>query len=328
MVNMKILVTGGAGYIGSHVVKLFGKKGYEVVVYDNLSTGNEWAVVAGRLIIGDLSDTEKLSSLITDYKPDAVIHFAAKIVVPESVKHPLLYYRNNVANTINLLEIMERAGINKLIFSSSAAVYGIPDQIPVTENLPLKPINPYGQTKAAVERILRDLSTSGDNFRYVSLRYFNVAGADPEGQIGFAYPDPTHLMIRTLKVAKGEIDRLEIYGTDYPTPDGTCVRDYIHVMDLAEVHIIALEYLLEGGGSDVFNVGYGRGYSVKEVISSVERVTGKKLKTIEAPRREGDPPVLIADNTKLRKTFKWNPKYDDLDFIIKTGWEWEIKCRR
>ena len=328
MVNMKILVTGGAGYIGSHVVKLLGKKGYEVVVYDNLSTGNKWAVVAGKLVIGDLSDTKKLSSLITDFKPEAVIHFAAKIVVPESVKRPLLYYRNNVANTINLLEIMERAGINKLIFSSSAAVYGIPDQIPVTENAPLKPINPYGQTKATVERILKDLSTSGDDFRYVSLRYFNVAGADPEGQIGFAYPDPTHLMIRALKVAKGEIDRLEIYGTDYPTPDGTCVRDYIHVMDLAEVHIIALEYLLEGGGSDVFNVGYGRGYSVKEVISSVERVTGKKLKTIEAPRREGDPPVLIADNTKLKKTFKWNPKYDDLDFIIKTGWEWEIKCRR
>ena len=324
---MRVLVTGGAGYIGSHVVKLLGERGYEVLTYDNLSTGHDWAVLYGRLVVGDLAYKDKLREVFGEFKPDAVMHFAAYIVVPESVKEPLKYYRNNVVNTINLLEVMEEFGVNKFIFSSSAAVYGIPEKIPVSEGAPLNPINPYGETKATVERILRDLSNSGKDFRYVSLRYFNVAGADPEGKIGFAYPNPTHLIIRAVKTAKGEFEKLEIYGTDYPTPDGTCIRDYIHVVDLADAHIVALEYLLEGGQSDVFNCGYGHGYSVKEVVETVKRVTGRDFKVVEAPRREGDPPVLVADSKKIRERLGWEPKYDDLKFIVKTAWEWEVKGR-
>ncbi len=320
---VKILVTGGAGYIGSHVVKLLGENGYEVLTYDNLSTGHKWAVLYGDLIKADLADKETLRKVFKEFKPDAVMHFAASIVVPESVKNPLKYYRNNVVNTINLLEAMEEFGVKNFIFSSSAAVYGIPEKIPISENAPLNPINPYGETKATVERILRDLANSKDNFRYVSLRYFNVAGADPEGKIGFAYPEATHLIIRALKVAKGEIEKLEIYGTDYPTPDGTCIRDYIHVMDIAEAHLIALEYLLDGGESDVFNCGYGHGFSVKEVVETVKKVTGREFKVIEAERRPGDSPFLVADNSKIKKKLQWKPKYDDLGFIIKTAWDWE-----
>ncbi|MCU4137943.1 MAG: UDP-glucose 4-epimerase [Thermodesulfobacteria bacterium] len=325
---VKILVTGGAGYIGSHVVKLLGKNGYEILTYDNLSTGHRWAVLYGDLIKADLANKEILKKVFKEFKPDAVMHFAASIVVPESVKNPLKYYKNNVVNTINLLEAMEEFGVKNFIFSSSAAVYGIPEKIPISENAPLNPINPYGETKATVERILRDLANSRDNFRYVSLRYFNVAGADPEGKIGFAYPEATHLIIRALKVAKGEIEKLEIYGTDYPTPDGTCIRDYIHVMDIAEAHLIALEYLLDGGKSDVFNCGYGHGFSVKEVVETVKKVTGRKFKVIEAERRPGDPPFLVADNSKIKKKLQWKPKYDDLEFIIKTAWDWEKKLNK
>ena len=325
---VKILVTGGAGYIGSHVVKLLGKNGYEILTYDNLSTGHRWAVLYGDLIKADLANKETLRKVFKEFKPDAVMHFAASIVVPESVKNPLKYYKNNVVNTINLLEAMEEFGVKNFIFSSSAAVYGIPEKIPISENAPLNPINPYGETKATVEKILRDLANSKDNFRYVSLRYFNVAGADPEGKIGFAYPEATHLIIRALKVAKGEIEKLEIYGTDYPTPDGTCIRDYIHVMDIAEAHLIALEYLLDGGKSDVFNCGYGHGFSVKEVVETVKKVTGREFKVIEAERRPGDPPFLVADNSKIKKKLQWKPKYDDLEFIIKTAWDWEKKLNK
>jgi len=325
---VKILVTGGAGYIGSHVVKLLGENGYKVLTYDNLSTGHKWAVLYGDLIKADLADKKALRKVFKEFKPDAVMHFAASIVVPESVKNPLKYYRNNVVNTINLLEAMEEFGVKNFIFSSSAAVYGIPKKIPISENAPLNPINPYGETKATVERILRDLANSRDNFRYVSLRYFNVAGADPKGKIGFAYPKSTHLIIRALKVAKGEIEKLEIYGTDYPTPDGTCIRDYIHVMDIAEAHLIALEYLLDGGESDVFNCGYGHGFSVKEVVETVKKVTGREFKVIEAERRPGDPPFLVADNSKIKKKLQWKPKYDDLGFIIKTAWDWEKKLNK
>ena len=322
---VKILVTGGAGYVGSHVVKLLGERGYEVLTYDNLSTGHEEAVLYGKLVVGDLGDKDRLRRIFEEFKPEAVMHFAAYIVVPESVREPLRYYRNNVINTINLLEVMDEFGVDKFIFSSSAAVYGIPKEIPVSENAPLRPINPYGETKATVERILRDLSGAGRNFNYVSLRYFNVAGADPEGRIGFAYPNPTHLIIRAVKAVKGELEMLEIYGTDYPTPDGTCIRDYIHVSDLASAHVIALEYLLEGGRSDIFNCGYGYGYSVREVIEAVKKVTGKDLNVVESLRREGDPPVLVADSRKIRERLGWEPKYDDLEFIIRTAWEWEIK---
>ena len=322
---MRVLVTGGAGYIGSHVVKLLGEGGYEVLTYDNLSTGHKWAVLYGDLEVGDLADKGRLREVFEGFKPEAVMHFAAYIVVPESVREPLKYYRNNVINTINLLEVMEEFGVDKFIFSSSAAVYGIPEEIPVPEGAPLNPINPYGETKATVERVLRDINNSGKGFKYVSLRYFNVAGADPEGKIGFAYPNPTHLIIRAVKTAKGEFEKLDIYGTDYPTPDGTCVRDYIHVTDLAQAHIVALEYLLEGRESEVFNCGYGHGYSVKEVVEAVKKVTGIDFKVVEAPRREGDPPMLVADSTKIKKELGWKPKYDDLEFIVKTAWDWEKK---
>ncbi|RUM31811.1 MAG: UDP-glucose 4-epimerase GalE, partial [Aquifex sp.] len=252
---------------------------------------------------------------------------AAYIVVPESVKEPLKYYRNNVVNTVNLLEVMEEFGVKNFVFSSSAAVYGIPESIPIKEDAPLNPINPYGETKATVERILRDLQNSGKGFNYVSLRYFNVAGADPEGKIGFAYPNPTHLIIRAVKTAAGEFGRLEVYGTDYPTPDGTCIRDYIHVTDLAEAHLLALEYLFSEGKSEVLNCGYGHGYSVLEVVNTVKKVTGVDFEVVEAPRREGDPPVLVADNKKIKRVLSWEPKYDDLEFIIKTAWEWEKKFK-
>jgi len=325
MSGVRVLVTGGAGYIGSHVVKLLGEKGYDILVYDNLSTGHEWAVLYGKLVKADLCDKDTLRKVFEEFKPDAVMHFAAYIVVPESIKKPLEYYRNNVVNTINLLEVMDEYRVDRFIFSSSAAVYGIPEEIPVSEDAPLKPINPYGETKATVERILRDLSTSGSDLRHVSLRYFNVAGADPEGKIGFAYPQPTHLIIRAVKTAKGVYDKLEIYGTDYPTPDGTCIRDYIHVTDLAWAHIDALEYLLDGGKSEVLNCGYGHGYSVREVIDTVKKVTGRNFMVVEAPRREGDPPVLVADSRKIKSILGWKPKYDDIEFIVKTAWEWEKK---
>ncbi len=320
---MRILVTGGAGYIGSHVVKLLGERGYEVITYDNLSTGHEWAVLYGKLIRADLGDRETLRKVFREFRPQAVMHFAAHIVVPESVRDPLKYYRNNVVHTLQLLETMEEFGVKDFIFSSSAAVYGIPEKIPVPETAPLKPINPYGETKATVERILRDLSRAGTGFRYVSLRYFNVAGADPEGRIGFAYPDPTHLIIRAVKTAKGELERLEIFGTDYPTPDGTCIRDFIHVTDLAEAHLLALQYLLETEKSEIFNCGYGHGYSVLEVIRAVKKVTGRDFPVVEAPRRPGDPPVLVAENRKIRERLGWRPRYDDLEFIVRTAWEWE-----
>ncbi len=323
MRKKRVFVTGGAGYIGSHVVKLLGEEGYEVLTYDNLSTGHRWAVLAGDLVVGDILDREKLLEVIKSFKPDAVIHFAALIVVPESVSRPLKYYRTNVVGTLNLLEAMKKAGVSFFVFSSSAAVYGNPEEIPIGEEHPLRPINPYGETKATVERILRDIKLSGDPFRWVSLRYFNVAGADPGGKIGFAYPDPTHLIIRALKTAKGELKRLEIYGTDYPTPDGTCIRDYIHVEDLARAHILALEYLLEGGESDAFNCGYGRGFSVREVVDAVKRISGVDFEVAERERRPGDPPALVAKSEKIRKVMGWTPQFDDLELIIKTGWEWE-----
>ncbi len=322
----KVLVVGGAGYIGSHTVKSLAKKSYEIVVYDNLSTGHKEAVKYGRLIKGDLADREYLKKVVKDFKPDAIIHFAGFIEVEESIKKPLLYYANNTANTINLIEVMLETGVNKLIFSSTAAVYGNPETTPVDENYPMQPINPYGHSKVFVEKILKDTSLSYD-FNYVSLRYFNVAGADPEGELGQKYRKATHLITRALKAAKGEIEHLEIFGTDYPTADGTCVRDYIHVSDLAEAHIDALEFLLNGNKSDIFNCGYGHGYSVKEVIDVVKKVTGKDFKIIETDRRPGDAPELVADNRHLLNTLNWKPQYDDLEFIIKTSWNWELNPR-
>jgi UDP-glucose 4-epimerase len=319
---MKVFVTGGAGYIGSHVVKALGKEGHDVLVFDNLSTGHEWAVLFGRLVKGDLEDRTFVDKTLSDFMPDAVMHFAASIQVEESVREPLVYYRNNVINTINLLDVMVKYRVKYFIYSSTAAVYGIPEKIPVDEIAPLHPINPYGASKVMVERVLEDLGRSKD-FYYASLRYFNVAGADPESNIGQVYPESTHLITRALKAAKGELDCLFIYGTDYPTTDGTCIRDYIHVDDLATAHVLALKYLMRTRNTDVFNCGYDHGYSVKEVVHTVKKVTGIDFRVMETERRLGDPPVLVADSRKLRSTMGWNPRYDNLEYIIKTAWEWE-----
>ncbi len=322
---MKVFVTGGAGYIGSHVVKMLGESGYDVLTYDNLSTGNRWAVLYGKLVVGDLSDSELLWKILHDFKPDIVIHFAASIIVPESVREPVKYYTNNTMNTLNLLKIMLEMGIGKFIFSSTAAVYGIPEKIPVDEETPMNPINPYGSSKMMVERILQDVHSARSDFKYISLRYFNVAGADSGGRLGQSYREATHLITRALKVAKGESDRLQIFGTDYPTPDGTCIRDYIHVDDLARAHLDAMRYILDGGDSAVFNCGYGHGYSVREVIESVIRVTGIRIPVEETGRRKGDPPVLISDNKKIKEKLGWRPRFNDLEYIIKTAWQWERK---
>jgi UDP-glucose 4-epimerase len=321
--KVKALLTGGAGYIGSHVAKLLTKYDYEVIVIDNLFSSQPQKIY-GKFYKLDLREEEKLLEIIKKEKPDIVLHFASFISVPESIEKPFLYYENNVGNTIKLLSAMKKAGVKNFLFSSSAAVYGVPEIIPVPETAELKPINPYGETKAMIEKILRDMAKVGE-INYISLRYFNVAGADPEGELGPNYKQPTHLIIRALKVAKGEIPYLEIYGTDYPTPDGTCIRDYIHVMDLATAHLLALEYLLSKGESIVLNCGYGRGFSVREVISVVKKVTGIDFKVIETKRRAGDPPILIADNTKIKEILKWEPKYNSLEIIIKDSWKWELK---
>ena len=322
---MKILVTGGAGYIGSHMVKLLVEKGYDVLTFDNLSNGYEWAVVNGKLIVGDLLNYKLLEEVLLDYKPYAVMHFAAKVSVPESVEKPLLYYENNFCGTLNLLQAMKRSNIKLLIFSSTAAVYGIPKEVPVKEQSPTHPISPYGWSKLFSEQAIEDFSKA-EGIKYGILRYFNVAGADPEGKIGQVSKNPTHLILRALKTAKGEFPHLEVYGTDYPTPDGTCIRDYIHVMDLCQAHLDVLNYLMSGGESEVFNVGYGKGYSVLEVIETVKKVTGVDFKVVTAQRRAGDPPEIVADPSKIKQVVGWEPAYDDLSYIIKTAWDWERSC--
>lgn len=324
---MKILVTGGAGYIGSHVVKVLGEKGHEILVYDNLSSGHKQAVLYGKLVEGDLSDTPLLNKTIKEFTPEAVMHFAAFIQVEESVREPLKYYRNNTVNTLNLLEVMRSNNINNFIFSSTAAVYGMPEKIPVNEDTPVDPINPYGTAKAMVEQILKDLSAAS-GFNYVALRYFNVAGADSKGRIGQVYKNPTHLITRALKTAKGEFERLAVFGTDYETSDGTCIRDYIHVDDLATAHLLALEYLMDNNKSRIFNCGYGHGYTVRQVIEAAKKVTGINFNTVESDRRPGDPPVLIAGNARIRQELNWEPEYDDLEYIVKTAWEWENNAKK
>ena len=322
----RILVTGGAGYIGSHVVKALGEQGFDVLTYDNLAKGHREAVLHGRLVTGDLADAALLDDLLADFRPQAVMHFAAFIEVGESVRDPLKYYGNNTANTITLLRAMERHGVRNIIFSSTAAVYGIPGPVPITESHPIAPINPYGQAKAFVEKILEDAAGTGA-VRFVSLRYFNAAGADPDGRIGERHDPESHLIPLVLKAAAGKRKSISLYGTDYPTPDGTCVRDYIHVSDLAEAHLLALRYLLDGGASDVFNCGYGHGHSVREVIEAVRRATGFDVPVDLSPRRPGDAPVLIADSRKLQQRLQWSPRHDDLPFIIRTAWDWEKKQR-
>jgi len=324
---MKVLVTGGAGYIGSHMVAALGERGYEVLVYDNLSSGDRDSLLCGSLIVGDLANTLLLRKTLEEFKPHAVMHFAAFIQVGESVREPLKYYRNNTVNAINLLDLVMDLDIKKFIFSSTAAVYGYPKRVPITESDPVAPINPYGCSKAFVEKVLEDLSIA-KGLRYVSLRYFNAAGAHPSTRIGERHDPETHLIPLVLKTAKGERESVVIHGTDYPTPDGTCIRDYIHVMDLVDAHIRALEYLFDGGTSDAFNCGYGHGHSVRQVLDVARKVTGVDFPIRESDRREGDAPSLVADCSKIKQKFNWTPRHDDLNYIVKTAWDWERKVRR
>jgi len=316
-----ILVTGGAGYIGSHVVMQLLKRGYFPVTYDNLSEGHKWAVVGGDLIIGDLADTEKLNETFSKYEIDAIMHFAASAYVGESMRNPRKYFQNNVANTINLLNVASGHHVKYFIFSSSCATYGMPAEIPITEEHPQVPINPYGESKLMVEKILSWYSRVY-GLKYVSLWYFNAAGADPEEELGEAHDPEIHLIPRVLQAALDSRKHVEIYGTDYDTPDGTCIRDYIHVTDLAEAHLLALEYLCSSGKSDVFNLGNEKGCSVREVIDTAKKVTGREIHVKEAPRRPGDPPVLIAASEKARSILGWQPKFENLSDIIETAWKW------
>jgi UDP-glucose 4-epimerase len=319
-----ILVTGGAGYIGSHAVKELRKQGYHSLVYDNLSTGHQWAVKKDELIEGDLEDISHVQQILRQKNPVAVMHFAASSLVGESIKRPEFYFRNNVINTLNLLEAMLVSGVQYFIFSSSAAVYGNPHHIPIPEDHPLGPVNPYGEGKVFVEKTLRWYEEAHD-FKYISLRYFNAAGADSEGELGEVHDPETHLIPRILEVALGKRPAMEIYGTDYDTPDGTCIRDYIHVTDLAQAHILALEALLDGHPSCVYNLGNQKGFSVREVVDVARGLTGHPIPATESPRRPGDPPVLVASSEKIKKELGWKPRYDDLKTIIETAWKWIAK---
>jgi len=323
---MKILVTGGAGYIGSHVVKMLGESGvHDITVVDNLSTGVRDAVLSGNFVEMDLSDFKGVDALFDREGFDAVIHFAAKIVVPESVTNPILYYMNNTVNTANLIKCCLKYNVCRFIFSSTAAVYGEPVSGVVTEDTATSPINPYGMSKLMSEQILKDAGFAHPNFKFVILRYFNVAGADPDGLLGQNFPDATHLIKVACQTALGKRESLSVFGTDYDTPDGTGVRDYIHVTDLSSAHVAALDYLSDGGISEVFNCGYGEGSSVLEVIESVKKVSDSDFQVLLAPRRAGDPAKLIADNRKILKGLNWNPLYQNLEIICKTAYDWERK---
>ncbi len=320
--SSKVLVVGGAGYIGSHTVKALIETGRDVLVFDNLSTGHRWAVGDAELIVGDLADADRLEQLFTEHRFDAVLHFAAHIWVGESTANPIKYYRNNVAASLNLFERVARHEVPHLVFSSTAAVYGEPDVSLLDETLPSAPINPYGASKMMAERMLADMAVvSGAS--YAVLRYFNVAGADPNGRIGEATPDNSHLVKVACETAFGLRPGMQINGTDYPTPDGTCIRDYIHVEDLAWAHVKALDYLEAGGKSTVLNCGYGHGQSVRQVLNMVKDVSGSDFLVKEGPRRPGDPPMLVADNTKIKRALCWEPRHDDLRYIIETAWNWE-----
>lgn len=319
-----ILVTGGAGYIGSHVVRQLGEAGERVVIIDNLSTGFADSILNGDFVEGNIGDQALVRKVLKDYNVDAVIHFAAHTIVPESVENPLKYYGNNTCNSRNLLECCKDAGVKHVIFSSTAAVYGIPETDSADENSPISPINAYGTSKLMTEWMLRDLSAASD-LTHVALRYFNVAGSDPECRIGQSTKKATLLIKVACEAAVGKRDKVYIFGTDYPTTDGTGVRDYIHVEDLASAHLKALEYLRNGGTSTTLNCGYGHGYSVREVLDMVGKVNGKPLNIIEEDRRAGDPPALIAKADKIRTVLGWTPQYDDLEFIVKTSLEWEKK---
>ena len=319
-----VIVTGGAGYIGSHTAKALAAAGYNPVVVDNLSRGFEWAVQWGPLEKVDLEDRDGLRRVFESRKPEAVLHFAAYAYVGESVQDPYLYYRNNVNGTLTLLEVLREFACDKLVFSSTCATYGIPEQLPITEETPQNPVNPYGASKLMVERILQDAEV-GCGLRSVALRYFNAAGGDPEGEIGEAHDPETHLLPLAIAAASGEGPRLKVFGSDYDTPDGSCVRDYIHVCDLADAHVRALKWLEAGGSSEQFNLGNGTGFSVLEIIEAVGKVTGHQVPYDLAPRRAGDPPILIADTSKVRRELGWIPQYSDVTKQISDAWLWYKK---
>jgi UDP-glucose 4-epimerase len=318
---MNICVIGGAGYIGSHAVKLLVQKGHNVTCIDNLSNGHPSAVdKKAAFFVADLANTFQIIDIFQKQKSDAVMHFAASAYVGESVADPRKYYRNNVSNTVSMLDAMHACNIKKLVFSSTCATYGIPEKMPMTEDMPQRPINPYGDSKLMVEHILKDVAKA-EGLAFAAPRYFNVAGCAPDGSIGEDHQPETHIIPVLLNVVLGKKDHMDLYGTDYPTRDGTCVRDYIHVWDLVEAHLALLEALQPGKGL-FYNLGVGRGYSNREIIESVERVTGKKVPVKEAPRRPGDPPELYALPAKIEKELGWKARFTNLDDIVRTAWEW------
>lgn len=321
---MRVLVIGGAGYIGSHMVKMLLCAGHEVITLDNLSSGHRDAVLGGTFVEGDLADSACLHQVFERYQPEAVMHFASYIQVGESVRKPDIYYRNNVTNTLNLLEVMLQFGVKKFIFSSTAAVFGEPDYVPIDEAHPNRPLNPYGRSKWMIEQVLADYDKAF-HLRSVCLRYFNAAGADPEGQLGERHDPETHLIPLILQAASGRREHIQVFGRDYDTPDGTCIRDYIHIVDLCSAHLAALEYLNQGGASDRFNLGNGSGFSVQQVIDAVQTVSGKQVTVINGPRREGDPARLVADAKRAQRILHWQPVYAALETIVSHAWQWELK---
>jgi UDP-glucose-4-epimerase GalE len=318
---MNVLVTGGAGYIGSHTLRALTARGHGSTVFDNLSRGHREAVLGAPLVTGDLLEPAALDAALAQSRPEAVLHFAALTYVGESIAHPDVYYRNNVVGSLNLLDALRKHRVQKLIFSSTAAVYGNPVRVPIDEEHPLAPLNPYGHSKLMVERLLRD-HAAAFGLRFVALRYFNASGSSADGAIGEDHEPETHLIPRVLMAVTGEIPQVTILGTDYPTPDGTCIRDYIHVEDLAEAHVLALDHLERGGDSRSLNLGTGSGHSVREVIACAERVTGRKVPVIEGGRREGDPAVLVAAADRARRELGWQPRHPDLESIVASAWRW------
>lgn len=319
------MVTGGAGYIGSHACKALAQAGYLPIAFDNLVFGHEWAVKWGPLERGDILDHARLDQVFRTYRPRAVMHFAAFAYVGESVRDPAKYYRNNVMGSLTLLDTMRKHGVEQIIFSSTCATYGIPAAVPIGDSHPQIPINPYGTSKLTVERMLADFDTAY-GLRSVSLRYFNAAGADPHGEIGEDHDPETHLIPLVLEAASGRRPSVTVFGTDYETPDGTCIRDYIHVSDLADAHVLALNALQSGFNSTGLNLGTGCGFSVLEVIQAARDVTGRQISMVVGPRRPGDPPTLIADPTRAQRELGWKPRYDKLRPMIATSWDWMLRC--